>query len=83
MHAHRALVLAAAAEQRGQREVRLAVVDVVVDHLAQLGHHDVVIAGDVVGQRLQVVLRVAGPPLERAIVGHVVAADQHAGGQRA
>ncbi|MCB9573533.1 MAG: hypothetical protein H6709_15750 [Kofleriaceae bacterium] len=79
----RALVLAAAAEQRAEREVRLDVLDVVLDDLAQLVDHGVVVTGDQVVERAHVRARRPRRALEHAVVGHVVAADQDAGGQRA
>jgi hypothetical protein len=83
VHADGAVVLVARAEERGQREVRLAVLDVLLDDPAQLGDHVVVIARDVMDERAHVRAAVARRALEHAVVGDVVAADEHAGGERA
>jgi hypothetical protein len=81
--ADRALVLAAAAEHRTEREVRLDVVDVLLDHPAQLADHRVVIARDQMRQRAHVRLAVTRGATQLAIIGHVIATDQHTRGHRA
>src|SRR5262249_13779621 len=83
VYADRALVFAAAAEQRAEREVRLDVLDVFLDDVAQLADDRVVVARDQVAERAHVRAAVLRGAPELAVVGDVVAADEHTGGHRA
>ncbi len=83
VHADRALVLAAVAKHRAEREVRFDVLDVLLDDGLELVDDGVVIARDQMCERAHVRARVARRATELAVIGHVVATDQDAGRHRA
>ena len=83
VHADRALVLAATAEHRAEREVWFDVVDVLFDHRPQLVDDRIRVTRDQVADRAHVGAGVARAAAKLSIVGDVVAPEQDTGSHRA